>query len=279
MGYFHLPPLYFYPLAAGLVLPITFVLTYMISVSLEHTELDWPYISDTATRPPESCVFSQIVNVGALLLAISFYIRFRQVSEYCTCYQIQGHYKLVNNVSLVLGWLGALGLSILCNFQETEVAEVHKVGLYLCFGCGVLWLWCLVYLSGGLYLVFSSHLSLTIRVILSVINTTSFVVMLISGEIARSKFHGQDPTKWQPDDGGWNFHVASTVSEWVMALSLDLSILTLVPEFKLLTFAEPKIIVNVERRGFMNIDTDQQRQEDISTDYFSQSNSSHSLLA
>ena len=73
--------------------------------------------------------------------------------------------------------------------------------------------------------------------------------------------------------------IFSTVSEWVMALSLDLSILTLVPEFKLLTFAEPKIIVNIERRGFMNIDTDQQRQEDISTDYFSQSNSSHSLLA
>ena len=39
------------------------------------------------------------------------------MSEYCICYQIQGHYKLVNNISLVLGWLGALGLSILCNFQ------------------------------------------------------------------------------------------------------------------------------------------------------------------
>ena len=68
------------------------------------------------------------------------------------------------------------------------------------------------------------------------------------------------------------------MSEWVVALSLDLSILTLVPEFKLLKFAEPKIIVNIERRGFMNIDTEQ-REEDVSTDYFSQSNSSHSLLA
>ena len=69
----------------------------------------------------------------------------------------------------------------------------------------------------------------------------------------------------------------STVSEWVMALSLDLSILSLVPEFKLLTFAEPKIIVNIEPRGFMNIDQD--HQEDNSTDYYSQSNSSMSLLA
>ena len=75
MRYLRLPPLYFYPLSAGLVLPVTFVVTYMISVSLGHTELDWPYISDTATRPPESCIFSQLVNVGSLLLAISFYIR------------------------------------------------------------------------------------------------------------------------------------------------------------------------------------------------------------
>lgn len=70
-----LPPLYFYPLASALLLPATFFLSYTVSVSLGHTALDWPYISDTATRPPESCIFSQLVNVGSLLLAISFYIR------------------------------------------------------------------------------------------------------------------------------------------------------------------------------------------------------------
>ena len=75
MRYLRLPPLYIYPLVSGLVLPVTFVLTFIISVTLSHTELDWPYISDTATRPPESSIFSQIVNFGALLLAISFYIR------------------------------------------------------------------------------------------------------------------------------------------------------------------------------------------------------------
>ena len=88
------------------------------------------------------------------------------------------------------------------------MAEVHQVGLYLCFGSGVLWLWSLGYISGGLYILISSHISLTIRIILSVVNTTSFVVMIIAGEIARSKFHGRDPTKWEPEDGGWNFHVA-----------------------------------------------------------------------
>ena len=46
----YLPPLYTYPLVSSLLLPATFLLTYTLSVSLGHTELDWPYISDTATR-------------------------------------------------------------------------------------------------------------------------------------------------------------------------------------------------------------------------------------
>jgi len=251
-----LPALYVYPLVSAILLPATFFLTYSISVTLGHTELDWPYISDTATKPPESCIFSQLINVGSLLLAISFYIRYKQVSEYCSSYQMQRVYKHVNSLSLWLGWAGALGLSMIANFQETEVYWVHKIGLYLCFGCGVLWLWALAYTSSGLYPIQSSRLMLVSRCILLVINTSTFLSVLIFGEVARSKFHGDDPTKWKPSDGGWNFHIVSTVSEWIMAISLDFAILSLVPEFKQLEFEDPKIIVHIERRGFMEVNAD-----------------------
>ena len=86
-------------------------------MSLDHTPLDWPYISDTSTRPPESCIFSQLVNVGALLLAITFYIRYKQVAEYINSYQMERRYRAVNNISLLVGWFGALGLSVIANFQ------------------------------------------------------------------------------------------------------------------------------------------------------------------
>ena len=32
-----------------MLLPATVGLTYVIAISLGHTELDWPYISDTGT--------------------------------------------------------------------------------------------------------------------------------------------------------------------------------------------------------------------------------------
>ena len=45
----------------------------------------------------------------------------------------------------------------------------------------------------------------------------------------------------------------STVSEWLMVLSLDLAVLTLAPDFTKLELEEPKIIiVNLEQIGFLS---------------------------
>eukprot|EP00092_Neocalanus_flemingeri_P049351 GFUD01056683.1.p1 GENE.GFUD01056683.1~~GFUD01056683.1.p1 ORF type:complete len:283 (+),score=83.60 GFUD01056683.1:53-901(+) len=259
----YLPPLYTYPLVSSLLLPATFLLTYTISVYLGHTELDWPYISDTATRPPESCIFSQLVNIGALFVAITFYIRYKQVSEYCNSYQLPRQLRNLNYASLWVGWGGALGLSILANFQvgvekvkylqisnqtsqETEVWWVHNVGLYLCFGLGMIWIWSCVITSFGLHPLTTTRFMLVVRTFLAVVNTSAFLLMLIAAQVARYYYHGADPTKWDPDDGGWSWHVVSTVSEWVMALALDLTLLSLVLEFKKIGLDEPRIIVHVD---------------------------------
>ena len=123
--------------------------------------------------------------------------------------------------------MGALGLSILCNFQVSFCLKDSFImcnsysqgdgGVRSAQGWTLLmfWLWCPLVVVSCLskWGTLSSFLlpyfpDLTIRIILSVINTTSFIVMIIAGQIAKSKFHGQDPTKWEPGDGGWSFHVA-----------------------------------------------------------------------
>ena len=38
-----------------------------------------------------------------------------------------------------------------------------------------------------------------------------------------------------------------------MVLSMDLAVLTLAPDFTKLEFEEPKIIVNLEQIGFLNV--------------------------
>jgi len=39
----------------------------LIAVLIGHVAPDWPYISDTGTIPPESCIFGQFLTFDALL--------------------------------------------------------------------------------------------------------------------------------------------------------------------------------------------------------------------
>ena len=46
----------------------------MISVLNGHVAPGWPYISDTGTTSPESCIFGQFVTFDALLSKLYFSI-------------------------------------------------------------------------------------------------------------------------------------------------------------------------------------------------------------
>ena len=89
----------------------------------------------------ESCIFSQLLNLGALLVGIVVYIRYKQVHEFLLSHEIGQRSIRVNAVGLYLGWIGAFGISIVANFQETAVFRVHLVGALMAFGIGSLYLW------------------------------------------------------------------------------------------------------------------------------------------
>jgi hypothetical protein len=44
--------------------------------------MNLPYISDTGAYPPESCIFAQFLNFGALLVGVDVYIRYKQVEDH-----------------------------------------------------------------------------------------------------------------------------------------------------------------------------------------------------
>lgn len=67
--------LHWYPVFLVLYLPVSFIITYSIAVGYGHVEAGFPYISDTGTLPPESCVFGQLLNIGAVFAAFTMYVR------------------------------------------------------------------------------------------------------------------------------------------------------------------------------------------------------------
>ncbi|XP_035254512.1 modulator of macroautophagy TMEM150B isoform X2 [Anguilla anguilla] len=99
-----------------------------------------PYISECGTYNPQSCVFSQLLNICAFLGIWVAVLRFQQIRDF-------GLNSKVNTASLVLGFISALGISVLGNFQVwlTYKAEPcqdhHRVGpvrIVLCSICTIL---------------------------------------------------------------------------------------------------------------------------------------------
>lgn len=70
------------------------------------------------------------------------------------------------------------------------------------------------------------------------------LVKFNSGYITEYLFLGDNPRKWNPNDGGWHYHVASTASEWVVAISFCFYILSFAEDFRNLSLEHPTVSQN-----------------------------------
>lgn len=235
---------YLFPIAVFLVFQITFICTYIAAILEGHVVPAIPYISDAATYSPESCVFGQLINIGCVLLGIVVYIRFRQIEQliYHHPELFESTAKLSKN-ALWLGMGSCLGCSVVANFQETNVRMVHFIGAFTCFGLGTAYFWLQAYISYNISPFTGNLLLANIRLGLAVLCLIFFIIVAVTGVISHILFEGQDPRKWYPSDGGWKYHVASSISEWIVSTIFSFYILSFSDEFKLISFDHPPISI------------------------------------
>ncbi|XP_012264241.2 DNA damage-regulated autophagy modulator protein 1 isoform X1 [Athalia rosae] len=234
--------LHYLPIIIFVLLPTTFIATYVIAVVLGHVEPGFPYISDTATYPPESCIFAQIINMAAAMMCGVIWLRYSQIKEISSSYQLHASLPKWNRSSLILGLLTCLGLSFVANFQETNVIVVHLLGALCCFGCGTAYFWTQVVCSYYLHPLGCSLRVAHLRLSLAVGCTVLFVLGTITAALSQMFYHGDNPRKWHKEDGGWELHVASTVAEWICAGFFCFYILTFTDEFRSIQLKRPKVI-------------------------------------
>lgn len=84
-----------------------------------------------------NCVSNYLISVG-----LTIYIRYRQLLLLCERFQsfndrAKGHII----ISYYIGLGSCLGISLVGNFQETNVRVVHYIGAFLCFGLGTIYFW------------------------------------------------------------------------------------------------------------------------------------------
>ncbi|RWS29582.1 transmembrane protein-like protein [Leptotrombidium deliense] len=237
------------PLSVFVLLPSTFLLTYVISVLLDHVEIEWPYISDTGTKVPESCIFAQLLNLVSFLTALTIYVRYKQIEQYYRDHlSVESGFTLSRNwIAFCIGIVSCFGLSVVANFQERNIFRVHMIGALLCFGCGVIYCAMQTWLSFRMVPLVNSIRMARFRLFLTCLMFCTCSASTVLGPYAFSKMKpGRDPTKWQPDDGGYHLHVASSICEWISAMSLDFFILTFVREMHRISISSPRIVILVE---------------------------------
>lgn len=216
-----------------------------------------PYISDAATYSPESCFFGLAMDIGCILLGMVVYARYRQIELVNDLYT-ETHdlcYRL-NKRGLWIGLGSCLGVIIVANFQETNVRMAHYIGALLTFGLGSVYFWIQACIS---YYILPHHGSLFkahLRIAFAAIGTVLFFIVAITGIISHILFNGYNPRKWLPSDGGWYYHVVSSICEWIVSTIFSFYILSFTDEFRVLSFDHPPLT-------FIEIDNQQGFNDDL----------------
>lgn len=227
-----------------LLVMVTFAVTYVIAVCLDHVKPDFPYISDTGTEPPESCIFAQFINIAAFLLLGCVYVRYLQVEAVI---KRAGDSVQVpprcNRVSAWMGVLACLGLDMVANFQEGNVLVVHMIGAFMCFLSATIFFCMQTYISRKLMSQMTSTTTFYIRVLISTLCIILSILTIVPGTVAMKEFDGDfgDAIKWRPEDGGWTMHLISTISEWLLVICFCSFIASFSGEFKGVSLEGPFI--------------------------------------
>ncbi|KAL3843026.1 hypothetical protein ACJMK2_020984 [Sinanodonta woodiana] len=227
------------PISVVVLSVATFVCTYIIAVVRGDVSAIFPYISDTGTEIPESCVFGQFLNMAAILALGTMYVRYKLVQT------LGGHedsrLRCLNKAGLVMGVLSAFGLTLVANFQETSLEPVHVTGAALVFGVGVLYEFVQTALSFHMCPNFNGKLICRVRLAISII---SFIAMIIAFSAAGvSHYENQsvagnktERLHWRPEDKGFTAHIISTVGEWFAAIAFLTFFFTYIRDFQKIDF-------------------------------------------
>lgn len=217
------------PIVTNVWIWLSFATTYGLAVAQNHTFPDFPYISYTGIEEPESGIFTFCVAVAAIMLAANAEMRFLFLREKMIRKQANytKHWVNANFAGLVMALLSSLGLLLVACFQVDTMKPPHYTGAFLCFTVAVGYLWLQAVLTKKLK---RPKWEFICQIINSFASTVIFILFSVSKtyyKMMRKKH--PDWTKWDRLRGVF---LLSTVTEWLLALSIMFFVMTFVNCFK-----------------------------------------------
>ena len=117
----------YFPVLFASILFTTTIISFIIAL-LESDITPWfPAISDTATKSPESNIFSQLVNISTFIGLALMYIRYLQIKRDVEWLEGSKVTVVLNKHSLPIGLIAMLGCSIAANFPVSTTLSIIAV--------------------------------------------------------------------------------------------------------------------------------------------------------
>ena len=232
------PGLGFIPLVWAILTMTGVLFCYFYSVIVGHVYPLVPSISNTGTKRPEGDIFAETMNVSSFVCLIIVYMRFIQVK-----YRIGTAYdnvKQVNQVSVISGATAVFGITLVANFpsgKETTTSTVHDIGAVLAFIAAASYCTTQTFITWKMYFFnIDERLSWIYRMTVTCIMITAGSLFLLFSLLSYQEFKDSHSThsilQWDQEDGGYNLHVFSNVSEWIGASCFLLFLASYFNEFQ-----------------------------------------------
>ncbi|CAH8449793.1 unnamed protein product [Dicrocoelium dendriticum] len=230
------------PLLLALTISSTMLICYLVAVVKGSVLAEFPMISATGAFPPESCIFSQGLNLASFFSLLCVYLWHRIAHEQ-TKYMGTKQPKCVLYWSLVVGALASLGLSLVGNFQMVNVVAVHDVGAIMAFGGCTIYIFMTTHICRR-YLGYRA-IYWVLRLLLALGCLVSSLIFLGCRITYHTLYHTDSfalLTRVLPTDPGYTEFICSASAEWVLALCIIMYFLSLAPEFRKYALQMPQAV-------------------------------------
>ncbi|KAL2102632.1 hypothetical protein ACEWY4_001800 [Coilia grayii] len=215
----------------------TFIINYIVAVVPGHINVIFPYISDSGTTPPESCIFGLMTCLTAMAGVATIYARYKfieRLSERRALVRPQ-----VNQIALGVGLVSCFGMCIVATFQETVQRYVHDFGAVLHFVTAVVYLIMQTCISYQTQPYGTSKTMCCTQAIITFVAFLALVPTIVCALLVKStQLH------WTGDEKEYGVHLASAVCEWTVAFTLVFYFFTYIQEFKVFTLTVKSELVD-----------------------------------
>lgn len=218
----------------------TFSTTYGIAVGLNHTHAVFPYVSKTGTDVPERGIFTVGITMVAILFCMNIEMRYEYVrlnfGQMSLTPSEKARWMTTNTMTLYLSHIAAFGLILLASFQFDSMTAPHLLGAFLTFVFGPVCCWLHAAITWKTYKEERKKeflVTFLCQITMSLVSSCLLIIFCGSFGSYRHQRTLNLGSKWDILRG---VYLTSTISEWLLALSIILFLLTFIPGFKKLEF-------------------------------------------